>query len=382
MKIRTLLITTVFLCSYFSSFSQDKPVHPSMIGQGVYLGQTPPLKDLPVISADELKQMEIKAEKKLLNKKLKERSYPFAQTAYPKGPDEVWQKTMGAAGNPRTPLVNFNGQTSPYYPPDCNGTAGPNHYMQTVNCTYAIYSKTGTLLAGPTAMNTLFSGVTGSTYNDGDPLVLYDGQADRWLAIEFSISGSNDYMLVAVSTTNDPTGTWNKYSFDVADTPDYEKFGIWQDGYYMGDNNSSGNDIYVFQRSVILAGGASPGMVAFNNPNRPSSVDGFMCVPPVDNDGAFAPAGAPGTFIAFNDDAIGGGSDQLWVFELAVNWTTPASSTFNRVQQINVAPFDCNFGNTWTNIVQPATSQKLDAIPQVIMNVPQYRNFKIGRAHV
>ena len=89
--------------------------------------------------------------------------------------------------------------------------------------------------------------VTGATCNDGDPLILYDEQADRWLAVEFSICGSNDRMLIAVSQTNDPTGTWYQYSFDVADMPDYEKFGIWQDGYYMGTNNSTGNDIYVFR---------------------------------------------------------------------------------------------------------------------------------------
>ncbi|MFZ4548483.1 MAG: BACON domain-containing protein, partial [Bacteroidales bacterium] len=75
------------------------------------------------------------------------------------------------------------------------------------------------------------------------------------------------------------------------------------------------------------------------------------------------------------DDAIGGGADQLWIYELAVNWTTPASSTFSRVQQLAVSAFDSNFGNDWTNIAQPGTTQQLDAIPQVIMNIPQYRNF-------
>jgi hypothetical protein len=156
--------------------------------------------------------------------------------------------------------------------------------------------------------------------------------------------------------------------------PDYEKFGIWQDGYYMGTNNASTNDIYVFQRSQMLVGGTAQ-MVGFNNAWRPTTIDGFMCVPPVDNDGAFAPAGSPGLFITLNDDAIGGGSDQLWIYELAVNWTTPVSSTFNRVQQLNVPSFDSNFGANWDNIKQLGTTRELDGIPMVIMNVPQYRNF-------
>jgi hypothetical protein len=281
---------------------------------------------------------------------------------------------MGKGVSAKAPLVNFDGQTSPYYPPDCNGTAGPSHFMQTINSVYAIYSKTGTLVAGPANLNTLFGSVPGATYNDGDPIILYDEQADRWLVTEFSISGATNYLLVAVSTTNNPTGTWYQYSFTVPVMPDYPKFGIWRDGYYVAVNNSSANDIFVINRTPMLTGGMSQ-IIGFDNPNRPTSIDGFMCVPPVDNDGTFAPAGAPGTFIAFNDDAIGGGSDQLWIYELTANWTTPASSTFSRVQQISVAAFDSNFGNDWTNIAQQGTSQQLDAIPQVIMNVPQYRNF-------
>ncbi|MDD2965062.1 MAG: hypothetical protein PHU33_14035, partial [Bacteroidales bacterium] len=354
--------------------SQNESITPGLVGVGTFHGQTPNLRDIPPLTPEEIRAREIKAERKVLNRKIRSRQYPFAETALPKGDDQAWQKSMGLFPS-KAPLVNFAGQSSPYYPPDCNGTIGPSHYMQTVNSTYAIYSRTGTLLAGPSNMNTLFSGVTGATYNDGDPIILYDEMADRWLAAEFSISGSNDYMLVAVSATNDPTGSWYKYSFDVADTPDYEKFGIWPDGYYMGTNNSSGNDIYVFERAVMLVGGASPQMIGFNNPWRPTTIDGFMCVPPVDNDGDAAPSGSPGTFITINDDAIGGGSDQLWIYELVANWTTPASSTFTRTQQINVTAFDSNFGNDWTNIAQPGTSQQLDAIPQVIMNAPQYRNF-------
>jgi hypothetical protein len=104
-------------------------------------------------------------------------------------------------------------------------------------------------------------------------------------------------------------------------------------------------------------------------------VDGFMCVPPIDNDGTLAPSGTPGMYIAFNDDALGGGTDQLWLYELSIDWTTPANSTFNRTQQLDVDPFNADFGPNWNNIPQKGVGQKVDGIPQVIMNVPQYRNF-------
>jgi hypothetical protein len=374
---RFYLLSIFLLCVLWvvNAQNQDRPVHPSKIVTGKFLGISKPLRDAPTMTMKEFNELVEKAKTKQFNESLKLRYYPFAATALPKGPDAAWQQTMGLTSGSRAPIANFNGQDSPYYPPDANGAVGPNHYMQTINCVYAIYNKSGTLVAGPANMNTLFGSVAGSTYNDGDPVVLYDEMAGRWLATEFSISGSNNYEMIAVSATSDPTGTWYQYSFDVDDMPDYPKFGVWPDGYYMADNNSSGKDIYVFQRSQMLTGGTAQ-MVGFDNPYRPTSIDGFMMVPPVDNDGTTgAPAGAPGTFIAFNDDAIGGGSDQLWIYELAVNWTTPASSTFSRVQQLAVTAFSADFGSTWNNIAQLGTTMKVDAIPQIIMNVPQYRNF-------
>lgn len=371
---KKLIIFTITGLFIAYTWAQDGPVKPTITGVGTYYGLTPPLRDLPVITEAEFKKMQASAADDR-NRELENRSYPFAATALPKGPDPVWQKKMGTAKSGKEPIMNFNGQQSPYYPPDANGAVGPLYYMQDINTIYAIYDKTtGALVAGPTAMNQLFSGVPGANCNDGDPLILYDEQADRWLAVEFSICSSNDRMLIAVSQTSDPTGSWYKYSFDVADMPDYEKFGIWQDGYYMGTNNDSGNDIYVFERSQMLTG-ATAQMVGFNNPWRPTTIDGFMCVPPVDNDGPFAAAGEPGLFITINDDAVAGGSDQLWIYELAVDWVTLANSTFNRVQQLDVPAFDSNFGNNWDNIRQPGTNQRLDAIPMIIMNRPQFRNF-------
>jgi hypothetical protein len=372
---RNLLFAALLSLLMLDMQAQNIPVHSTEIITGTLLGVTKPLRDLPAITADEFHQLELKGLKRTLNKDLKNRIFPYAATALPKGADPAWQDFMGATVGNKGPIVNFDGQTSPYYPPDCNGTSGPNHFMQTINTVYAIYDKTGTLVAGPTNMNLLFGGVPGANRNDGDPIILYDEVADRYVATEFSIpnSGTN-YMLMAVSTTNDPTGTWYQYSFPVASMPDYPKFSVWRDGYYMGDNNSSGNDMYVFERNQMLVGGTAQGL-GFNNPWRPSSVDGFMCVPPIDNDGPLAPDGTPGMYIAFNDDALGGGTDQLWLYELTVDWTTPSNSALVRTQQLDVQPFNSNFGNNWNNIEQKGTSQRVDGIPQVIMNVPQYRNF-------
>jgi hypothetical protein len=359
--------------------AQDKPVGPKTISHGVFLGETPPLRDLPAISGNEEESEEERDFEEIEehNPDLATRSYPYAEKALPKGPDPAWQKTMGSRSEERAPQQSFNGSsTTTSYPTDANGTIGPNHYMQTINSVYTIFNRAGTILAGPSNINLMFFGQSGADCNDGDPIVLYDEMADRWVLAEFSICGANDYMLIAVSTTNDPTGTWYKYSFDVGDVPDYEKIGIWPDGYYMGTNTTaaSSNDMYVFERSQMLTGG-TPQFLGWDNPWRPGSGTNFFVAPPLDNDGTAAPNGEPGLFIAFNDDAVGGGTDQLWIYEMDADWATPANSTFTRIQQIDVASFDSNFGTDMSNITQQGSSQKLDAVPQVIMNPPQYRNF-------
>ena len=248
MKTQNLLLTFAFCMLFPWIYAQDIPVHPVSVATGTYYGLSRPLRDIPAMTKAEFDQLVIKGKKRELNEGLKKRVFPYAATALPKGPDPAWQKFMGTTKNGnKAPISNFAGQGSPYYPPDCNGAAGPNHFMQTINCVYAIYTKSGTLVAGPTNLNQLFGSVPGANRNDGDPIILYDDQADRWVVTEFSIpnSGTN-YVMFAVSATNDPTGSWHQYSFPVATMPYYPKFSVLQDGYYMGETNSSGNDNFVF----------------------------------------------------------------------------------------------------------------------------------------
>ena len=120
------LLIVLMLAMSVSLSAQDKPVSPSFIGVGVYHGLSQPLRDLPAMSEEEFQKLELDAMKPR-NEDMGERQYPFAETALPKGNDPVWQKDMGNIAPPRAPIASFDGQTSPYYPPDANGTAGPNH---------------------------------------------------------------------------------------------------------------------------------------------------------------------------------------------------------------------------------------------------------------
>ena len=93
-------------------------------------------------------------------------------------------------------------------PPDPNGAVGPNHVVTMSNLHFQIFNKTGTSLFGPAANNTLWCGFGGGcqTQNAGDPVVLYDQLADRWLLTQFTSSAPTFFECVALSQTNDPTG--------------------------------------------------------------------------------------------------------------------------------------------------------------------------------
>ncbi len=388
MKNKYLLFSILFLIVSFT-FSQTKAqkvVHPTISKKPLGFAISKPLRDAPVVSGFEKQQQEFymnKYEDRKINPNIKPPDFKNMPV------DPNIQTKQGEIKGTKGLLKNFAGQTSGSYPPDCNGTVGPNHFFQVVNLTYAIYNKSdGSIAAGPSALNSIFdSSLPGAGYNDGDPIVLWDEHANRWFYSEFSVNHGNDYMLIAVSTTSDPTGTWYSWSYDVDDTPDYMKFGIWQDGYYMATNTggSGKNDVYVFEREKMIAGDPNPQMIAFDNPNRPATFDGFHCIQPLDNDGDWAPSGTPGQFITVADDGQGNASDALYIYECHVDWNNTSNSTFSRTQTLNVNSFSGNFTSDWKNIPQPGTSQKLDAVSTVLMYRAQYRNFngtqKIVCAH-
>ncbi len=147
------------------------------------------------------------------------------------------------------------------YPPDTDGDVGPNHYVQMVNLSFQIFNKSGTSLLGPLNNNALWTGFGGDceTQNDGDPIVQYDQYSDRWLMTQFAVGGATYLECLAVSTTPDPTGSWYRYAFSYTDFPDYPKFGVWPDGYYVSYNmfdnlGFAGTKVCAMDRAAMLAG--------------------------------------------------------------------------------------------------------------------------------
>jgi hypothetical protein len=299
------------------------------------------------------------------------------------------QQTEGALQGPAhaplpatpSPLSTFdgvgNGFTGPqgafvnlYIPPDTVGAIGTTQYVQAVNDHMAVFDKvTKSVLYGPVPESILWVGFGGGceTNNDGDPVVVYDKAADRWVVSQFSVSSTPYLQCVAVSQTNDATGAWNRYAFAYANFPDYPKMGVWPDAYYETFNMFQGNsftgaNLCAYDRTAMLAGNAATQQCF----QLASSFGGVL---PSDLDGNTPPpAGSPNFLVNFGTNAL-----NLWKFH--VDWATPANTTLTGPTSIPVAAFSpaCNGG---TCIPEPGSGKHtIDSLGDRLMFRLAYRNF-------
>ena len=261
-------------------------------------------------------------------------------------------------------------------PPDTNGAVGATQYVQWVNESFAVFSKAGTLLAGPPAGNTLFKAL-GATHpcavhNDGDPIAQYDKLANRWVLTQFSVtSGSTQgfWQCVAVSQTSDATGAYNVYAFNYGTVQfnDYPKLGVGPAAYYITYNifnngaTFAGSKLCALDRTSMLAGQPAT-QICFQLSTAfggvlPSDVDGTT--PP--------PAGSPEYFLNFGTNSL-----NLWQVS-NLNFTN-GTGTITGPTNIPVAAFAaaCNGG---TCVPQLGTNQKLDSLADRLMYRLAYRNF-------
>ena len=312
------------------------------------------------------------------------------------GTDVGLQTAMGPTAMP-APTVNFEGinNVNGVLPPDTQGDIGPNNYVQWVNLSYGIWNRTGGVQRAATNGNTLWTGFGGEceTTNSGDPITVYDHLADRWFMSQFTYGGgTGHYQCVAVSTTSDPLGSWNRYQYLWPNGffPDYPHFGLWPDAYYMSANQFDagvsswrGQGVAALERSKMLLG-QSAQMVYFSLYTLNSNYGGQL---PADWDGTTQPpSGAPGLFTEWDDSSWIAPSDALRVWKFHVDWTTPTNSYFGTgapgtagepnwtIPTNDVDPEVCA-GFARSCIDQPDTTVGLDAISDRLMHRLQYRNF-------
>src|SRR4051794_13028475 len=294
--------------------------------------------------------------------------------------DTVVQRTVAAPNMP-APSLSFDGIPFPSVgcscaPPDTNGEVGPTQYVQIVNEGFQVYSKSGASLYGPAGITTLWSGFGGVCQNsgDGDPVVLYDQLAGRWVITQFAGASVPTAECVAVSTTNDATGTWFRYGFHLGSNFfDFPHLGVWPDGYYMSMNvfNSAGTAFlgpqpFAFNRAAMLTGSAASFVTT--GITGGSTEETYL---PADLDGSTAaPAGAPNPFVEWPS----GSPLHYKVFHFHADFATPANSSFTLFASPAAAGFTQLCGASRACVPEPNGSS-LDGIADRLMFRSAYRNF-------
>jgi hypothetical protein len=310
--------------------------------------------------------------------------------------DPVVQSALGHPVQPAIapPFVSFDAYSNSCgcSPPDPNGAVGPNHFVVMGNLHFQIFNRSGVSLFGPAANNTLWSGFGGGcqTRNDGDPVVLYDRLADRWLLTQFTAAAP--YLeCIALSTTPDPLGSYYRWSIATgngSNFPDYPKAGIWPDAYYFSTREFAGGTTFVgvgayaFNRAQALAGNPNPQVIAFLAPPNPAYIvgDGLL---PSDMEGTTPPpAGSPNFYIGSMDNnaSYGAPQDALTLWKFTANFNNPPASTFVLTNTLPVAPFNsilalCGGGRNC--VPQPGTANRIDHLGyrQRPLHRAAYRNF-------
>lgn len=314
-----------------------------------------PFEDGPALDADPL----LRAARSV---QTQAQAVALASPTLGTGVNGLGQGFVGPAG---TMIVNSA-------PPDTTGAVGATQYVQWVNTAFAVFDKsTKAVVYGPADGKSLWAGFGGAceARNDGDPVVQYDKLAGRWVVSQFSVPGGTAgyWQCIAVSTTSDATGSWNRYAFQYAQFNDFPKLAVWPDAYYVSYNmftsSFQGSTVCAIDRAKMLAGLPATQQCV----NLAASYGSTL---PADLDGPAPAAGTPNYVVARAANSI-----NLWRFK--IDWATVANSSLIGPVNVPVAAFSaaCGGGNC---ITQPGTTNRLDSLADRLNYRAAYRTLNGG----
>lgn len=305
---------------------------------------------------------------------------------------------FGAGDEFDNTIINVDGSAfTGSNPADTNGDVGIDYYIQSVNGGFAsgsnifVINKADGSLEAEFGLEDLAQGSgTGCTSGSGDPVIMFDQNVDngpgeprgRWVLTEFTQTSLCIYVSATYSPFDlDPNDgddvVWYVYEFtsETGGLPDYPKFGVWNDAYYMGANEN--NRQYAFDRDNMLNGAIARGYQVFQTVGLPGF--GFQHLMPADADGEVEPpAGAPGIFMRHRDAQYHGdaGSDVLEIWEFTTDFDTPANSAITGPINVDLSDFDTNLGGTNfgdLSVPQPDGATNLFPLKQPLMWRVQHR---------
>ena len=258
---------------------------------------------------------------------------PAGKAGHPRGPSSHSVATGFPGLSLRDQFTDFGTGS---IPPDTMGAIGPDHFLEVINTSVAVFDRSGRRLSH-VRLDSFFRVVEGGiTYpRNGafDPRVLYDRRSGRWLASAVERGepyGVANHLVLAVSATSDPTGAWFRYVVrsglptDVRSYfSDFVALGTDDNGVYLGVTlfTSSGGDfarIAALDKAPLLAGAATAQF--FFSP----VADLYSTPIPALNFDPVAPT-APAWFVASWPHTLTGG-DSANLSCVALTWSGPPGS--------------------------------------------------------
>jgi hypothetical protein len=172
-----------------------------------------------------------------------------------------------AAAPPPAGGVGFDGgaDNGTSIPPDTAGAVGPRHVFNPLNNNVSIFDRTGGPAAPVVSLNRFWSGL-GITGNTFDPRAVFDPSfGGRYVFVTMADAQSpTSSLLVAASTTDDPTQSFVSHAIQVDDTAqgavwfDFPSVGFTSDKitiqinlFTRADNRFAGSTVYAIDKATL-----------------------------------------------------------------------------------------------------------------------------------
>ena len=354
----------LFISSYSQQSEIQKPSWTATLDYRFVPSISDQIKDGTFVPADEDAYKKLGREKRWHGNKV------VPGKGLPNGDDPLlYLQENVVTKSSRDPILTFETTSNTATPSDPTGEIGRDYYFASWNSSFRFFNIDGTTASPPSSLSTLFG-------NDesGDPIAMYDSEADRYIITSMGSSGLN----FAISQTNDPIlGGWHVYNAMSFGTdgqfPDYPKYSIWSDGYYC-TTNTSANNLYVLERDKIIDGDPTASIQGFDAPQMITSGFASAQVLDITNDDHPAPGNA--TMVYVQDDAWNQVlTDHLKIWTINIDWDNSNNSSISTPYQLPTSSFTSVFdGGSFANLTQ-SSGPDIDAMQATLMNQAQFRKF-------
>ncbi len=242
--------------------------------------------------------------------------------------------------------AGFPGSRVPFPSSDTGLAVGDTQIVEWARPSYFVFDKKGNPQIRGIPASVVWSSLGGVCANPGsntnDTTVEFDRASHRWILAQ-NVLNYPYAVCIAVSTTEDATGTYYLYQFPVVKSglPDYAKWGIWSTGYFQTWNNfgPEGNSfegpiLCGYNSAKLLAGDRTAERICHQ---YSSSEDSLL---PADQD---SPEPAPTGQDEFAIGSVGNvDSSHLSLYSMHVNSWETGDAVFtgdNNSQLVTVASF-------------------------------------------